>query len=154
MAKSKVKNMFYTLREIMKIAATYYIIFGERSNGKTFAVLEYIVKMYCTTQKQGALLRRFREDFTGKRGQDLFLPLVDAGIIEKYSSEWNSVYYYASKWYLCRYEENEKGERIRISDDKPFMYAFAISSWEHDKGTRYPDITTIFSMNLSHVGVS
>lgn len=144
MSKSKVKNMFYTLREIMKIAATYYIIFGERSNGKTFAVLEYIVKMYCTTQKQGALLRRFREDFTGKRGQDLFLPLVDAGIIEKYSSEWTSVYYYASKWYLCRYEENEKGERIRISDEKPFMYAFAISSWEHDKGTRYPDITTIF----------
>jgi len=142
MAKKK-KSLFYTLTEILKIKATYNLIFGERSNGKTFSVLELIIERYCKTGKQGALLRRFREDFTGKRGQDLFLPLIAANIIEKYTDEWNDVYYYASKWYLCRYEENEKGERIRISDSKPFMYAFAISSWEHDKGTRYPDITTV-----------
>lgn len=143
MAKKKIKNLFYTLVEIMKVKATYYIIFGERSNGKTFSVLELIVKRYCETGKQGALLRRFREDFVGKRGHDLFLPLQSAGIIEKYSDKWTHVYYYGSMWYLCRYEDTEKGERIRITDDTPFMYGFSISSWEHDKGTRYPDITTI-----------
>lgn len=142
MARKK-RSVFYSLDEILKVNATYNIIFGERSNGKTFAVLEYIIKTYCKTGKQGALLRRFREDFIGKRGHDLFSPLIDADIIAKYSSEFDSVYYYNSMWYLCRYEENEKGEMVRIKDDTPFMYAFAISSWEHDKGTRYPNITIV-----------
>lgn len=141
--KKKQESMYYSLDEILKTKATYYIIFGERSNGKTFSVLEYIIKNYVKTGKQGALLRRFREDFTGKRGQDLFNPLVSADIISKYSDEWDNVYYYASKWYLCRYDYDEKGNMIRVLDEQPFMYAFAISSWEHDKGTRYPDITTI-----------
>ncbi len=143
MAKRKQKSIFYTLDEIKKIKAIYNIIFGERSNGKTFAVLEEIIKNYCENKKQGALLRRFREDFIGKRGHELFSPLIDADIITKYSDEWDSVYYYNSMWYMCRYETTDKGEVIRIKDDTPFMYAFAISSWEHDKGTRYPDITII-----------
>ena len=137
------KNMFYTLAEIQKTKATYYIIFGERSNGKTFAVLEYIIKTYCKTGKQGALLRRFREDFIGKRGTDLCAPLVDVGIVSKYSDEWDNIYYYNSRWYLCRYESAEDGTLIRIKDETPFMYAFAISAWEHDKGTRYPNINII-----------
>lgn len=53
--------------------------------------------------------------------------------------QWTSIYYYASKWYLCRFDAKGKRELA----DEPFMYAFSLTSMEHDKSTSYPRVTTI-----------
>lgn len=136
--------LYYTLTEIKKYNADYNIIFGERSNGKTYSVLKEAVENYCKTGKQMGLIRRFREDFIGKRGNELFTPLEANDEISLASNgEWTHVYYYGSRWFLCRYDETESGTYNRIVDEKPLAYAFALGSWEHDKGTGYPDITTI-----------
>ena len=37
------KNNFYSLKNILKEKATYNVIFGGRSNGKTYAVLSKIL---------------------------------------------------------------------------------------------------------------
>lgn len=133
------KNKFYRLDKILKHEAQYNVIFGERSSGKTFAVLEYGLKDYIKRGKQLAIIRRWTEDFTGKRGQTMFNSIVSTGIVEKLTGgEWTDVYYYASKWYLCRYEDGQ-----RIQDNKPMAYGFSITSMEHDKSTSYPDICTI-----------
>ena len=55
------KLKYYRLTNIMKNKAHYYIIYGERSNGKTFAVLEHIVEKVWEARssgkiKQGAIL--------------------------------------------------------------------------------------------------
>ena len=63
---------YYTLNNIKKRNARYNVIFGERSNGKTFACLEEIVKNYFRYNKQGAVLRRWNDDFKGKRGREYF----------------------------------------------------------------------------------
>ena len=42
--KNIMKSSFYTLVNILAHKADYNIIFGERSNGKTTAVLEYALK--------------------------------------------------------------------------------------------------------------
>ena len=140
----KQEILFYTLKRILGYGADYNLIFGERSNGKTYSVLEYAIESYCKTGKQLGIIRRYREDFIGKRGNELFTPLEVNDVVEKYSNgEWTHVYYYASRWFLCRYETNEAGNTNRIVDEKPLAYAFALGSWEHDKGTGYPDITTI-----------
>lgn len=141
--KKKSSIRYYSLDEILKIKATYNIIFGERSNGKTFSVLELAIKNYCENGKQLAIIRRFREDFIGKRGSELFKPLESLNVVQKYSDTWTHIYYYASRWYLCRYEEKENGEVIKIQDENPFAYAFALGSWEHDKGTGYPNVTMV-----------
>lgn len=134
------KEKFYRLDQILKRDAQYNIIFGERSSGKTFAVLEYGIKNYCKTGKQMAIVRRWEEDFKGKRGQTMFDSLVAADVVKRESGgEWTGVYYFASKWYLCRYED----DGTRVTDNRPFAYGFAITAMEHDKSTSYPDITTI-----------
>jgi len=62
---------------------------------------------------------------------------------------WTGIYYYASKWYLCTYDPDGN----RITDEKPFAYAFAISQMEHDKSTSYPDITVVvFDEFISRTG--
>lgn len=142
---------FYSLKNILKKKAQYNIIFGERSNGKTYSVLEYAIKKYIETGEQLAIVRRFQEDYKGKRGQVLFDAIVANGMIKDLTlGKWSSVYYYAGKWYLAKYDEKLKKT---IHENNPFAYAFAISSMEHDKSTSYPNITTIlFDEFLSRNG--
>lgn len=144
---AKNKNSYYSLSEIKKEKAHYNVIFGERSNGKTFAVLSEIVSNYYRTGKQGAYLRRMNEDFTGKRGATLFEALINSEgknmISELTDGYWTSVYYYGARWYLCNYVENEQGSFDREADETPFCYGFAISAMDHEKGIGYPNITTI-----------
>ena len=142
--KKQEQQEYYTLTPILKEKAHYNIIIGERSNGKTYSVLQKILSDYAKECKQAALLRRMQEDFIGKRGAGLFEPLIDNGEIERATNgTWTSVYYYASRWFLCRYEEDKKGNTERITDTQPFMYGFALSQMEHEKGTGYPNVKTI-----------
>lgn len=133
----KKSNDYYSLDNVLAENPTYAVIVGERSNGKTYAALELAIKRYCETGEQTALIRRWAEDFIGKRGQAMFNAHIENGVVTKYSNgEWTGVYYYASKWYLCRYENGK-----RVLDEEPMAYGFAISSNEHDKSTSYPKIT-------------
>lgn len=143
----KPKSAYYSLDQIKKEHAHYNLIIGERSNGKTFAVLSEIIKNYYETGKQGAYIRRMSEDFTGKRGATLFDALVDSGgantVAMLTHGYWTNVYYYGSRWFLCNYVEKDNGEFERVTDETPFCYGFALSATEHEKGVAYPNITTI-----------
>lgn len=130
---------FYSLDRILEEKCIYNIIFGERSNGKTFSVLEYIIKRYQKNGEQGALIRRWKEDFRGKRGETLFDSIIEKGKIKEITNgKWDRVRYYSGRWYLAR----EQDEKI-MYEDSPFMYGFSLSDVEHDKSTSYPKVTTI-----------
>lgn len=136
------RNKYYSLKRILDKHAHYNMIFGVRSNGKTTAILEYGLKNYVETGKQMAYLRRWDEEFRGKRGSQLFADIVNRGVVEKLTKgRWTGVYYYASKWYLCNY--NDEGKRDEV-DSSPFCYGFALSTMEHDKSISFPNITTVF----------
>lgn len=133
------KQKYYSLKNILAKNAQYNVIFGERSNGKTYSVLKYAIEKYFEKGEQLAIVRRWQDDFTGKRGATMFDSLVSNNEVSKITNgKWTNVYYYGSRWYLARYE----GEK-RIQDERPFAYGFSISSMEHDKSTSYPDICTI-----------
>lgn len=133
------KTKYYSLKNILTKNAQYNIIFGERSNGKTYAVLKYAIERFVKNGEQLAIIRRWQDDYTGKRGATMFDAIVNNNEISYLThGEWTSVYYYGSRWYLCR-TENDK----RIVHEKPLAYGFAISAMEHDKSTSYPDVTSI-----------
>lgn len=141
---SKASSKYYSLKPILKEKAHYNLIIGERSNGKTYACLQYVIEQYAQQKFQAALIRRTLEDFIGKRGASLFAPLIENGEIARLTNgEYDNVYYYASRWFLCRYEETASGNMKRIQDDKPFMYGFALTQMEHEKGNGYPQVKTI-----------
>ena len=84
MSKKEVKETkvkFYSLDRIISKGADYNVIFGERSNGKTYATLLYGIKQYLKTGKQMAYIRRWREDLRGKRAESLFANHVANGVI-------------------------------------------------------------------------
>ena len=140
--KSSESGEYYSPEAIDKLQAHYNFIFGKRSNGKTYSILKKIIYNYVRTGKQGGYLRRYREDFRGKRGETLFNALIADGVISELTDgRWTTVKYYSDRWYLANPDE-ETGRLI--ADSEPFCYAFSLASMEHDKSTSYPNITTIF----------
>lgn len=134
---------YYTLDKILEYKADYNLIIGERSNGKTTAVLMHCLKQYVESnkEKEFAIIRRFQEDFKGNGGQKLFSGLVDMGYITKLTKkQYNNVYYYANKWYLTYTDESGK---VKEKSETPFAYAFSIASEEHYKSVSYPKIINI-----------
>ena len=59
------KLKFYSIKNILTKLAHYNVIFGERSNGKTYSVLEYGLQKYFDTGEQMVIVRRWEEDFVG-----------------------------------------------------------------------------------------
>lgn len=132
---------FYSLSNILEQKAQYNMIIGERSNGKTFAALEYGIRQYLETGKQMAYIRRWKEDYRGKRGENLFSGIVAANrISELTNGMWTQTRYYSGKWHLAKYDDDL--DRL-VYDETPFCYGFAISDQEHDKSSSFPNITTI-----------
>lgn len=146
-------DRYYSFENILKrglsVNAQYFITFGERSNGKTYGAKslglngfeKLNIKGYIQDGSQFAIVRRWQDDFRGKRGATMFDDLVQNGSIKKWThGKWDNVYYYAGRWYLAKYDEQM--EKI-VRDNEPFAYAFAISAMEHDKSTSYPKINKI-----------
>lgn len=132
---------YYRLDNILKYNALYNVIFGERSNGKSFSVLELGISDYLDGKGSIGIVRRWTEDIIGNRGAATFSSLVEKGKIAKLSKgRWTDVYYYSRRWYLCTYDA-ETGKRI--CDESPFAYGFSLSDQEHDKSTSYPTIRNI-----------
>jgi hypothetical protein len=132
---------FYSLANILNKKADYNIIFGERSNGKTYATLAYGIKRYLQTGEQMAYIRRWREDLRGKRAENLFTNHVANGYIEEITKgEFNAVFYIGGKWYLAKYDPEKKKY---VPQTTPFCYGFCLSEQEHEKSSSYPNVTTI-----------
>lgn len=139
--KQMPRILYYSLDSILQRNAQYNIIFGERSNGKTYAVLKYGVENYIRTGKQIALVRRFIEDIRGKRGDVLFNALSANGEIEKMTKGRYTFIKHVNRRFYLAYRDEDLGKDV--CDSTPLGYSFALNEMEHDKSTSYPDITTI-----------
>lgn len=139
MKSTKIK--YYNPKKIDETNAQYRMVIGERSNGKTYAILSKILQNYFTKNEQGAVVRRWQDDFKGKRALAMFAPMVTDNLVYKYSQgRWDRIDYRSGCWYPARYDEQTD---TIVRGDEPIAYAFALSSMEHDKSTSYPKITTI-----------
>ena len=136
------------MSKLLKVGkgAKYLICFGERSNGKTYQCLLRGLTHHVKTGKQMAIIRRWKEDFRGKRAAAYFDNLICNGngenkVKELTNSKYETITYNAGKWFLAYFDEEEQKY---ITAPNPFAYAFALSDMEHEKGNSYPLIDIIF----------
>lgn len=128
---------FYSTKKIDALNCHYNLIIGERSNGKTYALKEKMIKNFIENGKQTALLRRWDEDFRGKRGKSMF---SDMDIEKLTNGQYNTVKYFSGCWYLATKEEDDVRSQAM---ETPFCFGFAIGTMEHDKSTSYPNVNLI-----------
>ena len=135
MRKCRTGIEFYTLDEIKKRKARYNVIFGRKSTGKTFAVLEEAARTYWTTGTQLAYIRRWDMDITAGRGAGIYRNLIEAGKISEITDgTYDSVVYKSRQFFFAK--TDEEGE-TQLSPE-PFGYAFSLTSQEHDNSIGYP----------------
>lgn len=133
---------YYSPTNILKKNAVYNVIIGERSNGKTYSVLKYALKQRIEHGGQVAIVRRWKEDISGRRAADIWKALLANDEVSKLSNgQWTGVTYWAGKFYLCNYDK--EGKPIYNTDSDTLGYCFALSDTEHNKSISYPYITTI-----------
>ena len=129
----------------------YYMIFGERSNGKTYSAMSYAIRQYFKTGEQFAYVRRFGEDIKPKNVGTLLAAHVEGGLITELSGgNFSLVNYTTGKFFACNFDEETRKMEMDLN---PMGYAFDLNSMEHHKGTSYPKVTTIiFDEFLSRQG--
>lgn len=121
--------------------AHIYMVFGERSNGKTYSTLQSCVEDYVEHDKRFVYVRRLAEMVRMTYMRNLFNGNRKTGALQSELKKrgFEDIGYYSSAfWPMVR---DEKHKLIRI--DEPCGYTSAISTWETSKGASIPQVGTI-----------
>lgn len=131
---------YYNTDAIRTKGAHYSFIIGERSNGKTTALLRDILKDFHETGGKGAVIRQMQEDIIGHKGASLFNAIVAGDMVSELTDgNWSGVKYKNRAYFLSKVDKN--GETVVMAE--PFCYIFALSQANHYKSNSYPGIHTI-----------
>lgn len=129
------KRGFFNGIKLILLGTLYIMVYGERSNGKTFFALLCAMVRYFLYGEIFCIVRRWDEDFRPKSTSRLFGGLQKMRLIQYLSGgEWSHVVCRSKMFYLAKF--NEKGEEERSPD--PIAYGFSLTAMEHDKGGTYP----------------
>ena len=143
---------YYDIRDTLRgyPNAHYYVVYGERSNGKTYSSLDYALDNFIKNGEQFAYVRRWGEDIRKKQMSQLFAAHAENGEIAKLSKQnWTGMDYTGNKFKLTKADEEGK----LIISEEIAGYAFDLNSMEHYKSISFPRITTIiFDEFLSRNG--
>lgn len=135
------KIKYYSGDKIRKTGADYMVIFGERSNGKTYDTLLHCLIEYCETGRACAYVRRWDEDVKGNSLYDSYSNLVSNNEIEKITKgEYNNFVCQNRRLYLCHYNDENKIDKVDVN---ACSFAFAISQEEHFKSKGYDAIYNV-----------
>ena len=130
---------YYSSKGIDALDATYNLIYGKRSNGKTFAICRKILDAYFDEDLPSAYIRRLDEMIKPKNLEALFNPHLDY-IIEKTEGQYNAIQYRSNGFYLCCYD----GDLKIAQDKKPFCRTYAINTAETTKGQDAGQVKYVF----------
>lgn len=129
------KNIkWYRLNNILTHEGQYYVIIGERSNGKSYALNEYILDKFFQTGEQFVYVKRYDEDIKRKYMNEVFPPLENY-ILEKYNKR---IKFYQGQW--LSYDADGTG---KLSECEVMGFAMSLAQANRYKGTSYPNVTTI-----------
>lgn len=134
---------YYDIRRLLDSypGCQYYMVYGERSNGKTYSSLDYALERASQKRReQFAYIRRYDEDIRKRNMSNLFAAHEKNKRIDKLFPTWQFVDFTSGEFRLAR---NTSGRKTTEFDKTPIGYAFSLNTWERTKGSSYPYITTI-----------
>ena len=120
---------YYSLEKILSEDSTYNIIIGQRSNGKTYSVIDECLNTFLEKGIPSVYVRRYDESITATNIFKLCTPHINDLIIMS-KGEWNNFEYKNKTFYLTQIDDD--GKKLKTSP--PFLYCVGLNSWEHKKG--------------------
>lgn len=113
------KQIHYNIDNIDKENANFNIIFGEKSNGKSYAVKhKWAILHYIETGKRFILLRRWKEDISQLWIEQYF---ADVDVVKITNGRYNCISVYRKVLYFSVYDiesgKTERKEKIRLCNE-------------------------------------
>lgn len=150
-------NKTYIPIKLLEHYSEYYMMIGERSDGKTYIVMEMMIYLYVNYGFGGALIRRWETDIKGENGKKQIKNLIGSNPIveQRTKGKWhnaveeisngrfNTIVYRSRTFYLANKYFDDNGDELTKIESKPFMDVLALSQDEHNKGGGYQDVKII-----------
>ena len=141
---SKEDKIHYNLDHIDKENALINLIWGERSNGKSYqvkhkkAIIPFLESMIKDGMNRDRfiLMRRLREEITTEKIERYF---ADVDIASLTNNEYNIITYYRKEIYLGNYNI----ETGKVKRGEKIGYVVALSTEQHYAGASYLDVKNI-----------
>lgn len=130
---NKVKN-YYDIASLDGYNAQYYMIFGGRSNGKSFSVTRRALDNFFNYGEEFIICKRYEEDIKSKTASTMLKNQEDY-ILEEYGYK---IKFYHGKWYAYK-----DGESDKLKDCRLMGHTMSINNSDRLKGGQYPNVTTI-----------
>lgn len=128
------RRQYYSLKPLKRVNADYNLIFGEKSNGKSYAVKEEGIRNCIERGEEMIIVRRYDTEI--KRSKvDMYLS--DMHIDEISNGEYNEIYCYSGQIFIAK---NENGKRQNV---KRVGYVLAINLAQSYSGLEFPKVTMI-----------
>lgn len=128
------KRKYYSLDALRKINANYNLIFGERSNGKSYAVKIECINAFLKNGEQCVFIRRYDTEIK-KPKLDSYWSDIPIDVLS--NGEYNEIYAYGGKLFVAK---NENGKRINAVC---FGFAMSLNLAQSYASTEYPHVTRI-----------
>lgn len=134
---SNKKDVHYNLDNIDKENALFNLIYGERSNGKSYQVKhKKAVVKYINTHRRFILMRRWKEEISSEKIEQYFADVDVSGLT---AGRYNCIVMYKKQLFFATYDfDNAKtvrGEKIG--------YVVALNTEQNYAGASYLDVDDI-----------
>jgi len=132
-----IKQVHYNIDNIDKENADFNIIFGEKSNGKSYQVKhKKAVEHYLETGRRFILLRRWREDISNLWIEQYF---ADVDVAKLTNNRYNCISQYRKVLYFSIYDVNT-GKTQRL---EKIGYVMSLSTEQHLSSASFLDVDII-----------
>lgn len=102
---TSLKQRYYTLSRILETNANYYILLGERSNGKSYAVKHFCIQDFIDNDNRFILLRRYTVESKNFMMETYF---DDVDVFKITKGEYNTISIYRNGIYFAITTEDNK----------------------------------------------
>lgn len=141
---------YYNLTPLANTKCAWLMAIGQRSNGKTYAVIDRIIKKFIDSNEKyfGVYVRRRKEDL---RYVERLVNPHDSDIDILTNGKYNGSHYYQRKFYLVKKDKDGK----IVNKSKPLLFTYCLSTWESEKGQdlseegKYECATVVYDEFLS-----
>ena len=131
------KQIHYNIDNILKEDANFNLIYGEKSNGKSYQVKHKIgVLHYIETGNRFILLRRWREDISNLWIEQYF---ADVDVEKITNNKYNCITQYRKVLYFSIYDK-ETGKTKRV---EKIGYVMSLSTEQHMSSASFLDVDMI-----------
>lgn len=131
------KQIHYNIDNIDKLDANFNLIYGEKSNGKSYQVKhKKAVEHYLKTGKRFILLRRWREDISNLWIERYF---ADVDVAKLTNNKYNCITQYRKELFFSVYDvETKKTKRF-----EKIGYVVSLSTEQHLSSASFIDVDVI-----------